>query len=420
MRDEQSEKFLKLRDGIWEHLSPEGLQPTEFIVYLRIMSLANIRTGQLRITVVQLAAELYGTFRPNSVKKTLISLERKGYIHRRVEKLSTGMLVIIVNKFEIAIGSKAGQRVEIPKTEAQEGVMDSTGGVTISTTYPDRPCSLARHNPVDRAHEHDISQCRMFSDNESNELQTTRYRKEEDKEQDGKSLPVSYSSNPKTEQSSIEEPERGAGPEPHIPERNGEAETNPVHQHTPAAPVQQPKGKAPGIIIPRLGPAPKKLVQSAAASVPSAAMILAPSAIERMHPPRVTAGNWDAVDYAFVNQQEIAGYSPKEIRRIVWYHWRVAGKKYWSKSEANVNSPARFEAVLAKMAEQVPEFFRLTGEVTCPIPVADPSCTVCSGDGNTTSDHRSYPSGWYQESLQCACVRPHPYPWRLVKAGEAA
>jgi hypothetical protein len=136
-----------------------------------------------------------------------------------------------------------------------------------------------------------------------------------------------------------------------------------------------------------------------------------------MHPPRVTDGNFDAMDFAFTLEEDFAGLSPKEVRRVVYYCFRASAKKkaYWTSKKANIDSPARLEQALAQMVVQVPEDFYLSGSILQPVPIADLNCTKCGGSGAITVDHPAYPGapGLFQASETCECVRPHPAPWRI-------
>jgi hypothetical protein len=137
-----------------------------------------------------------------------------------------------------------------------------------------------------------------------------------------------------------------------------------------------------------------------------------------LHPLRIRKGDFDGLDFAFSLTEPIGEYDTKEIRRIVFFHWRAAAKKYWSTPAAKIHSPDRFEAMLSMMAEQVPGDYRMPGEVTSQIPIWPSDCPSCEGRGNVITDHPSlnYRPGIFQASIQCGCVQSHPYPWRLISA----
>lgn len=405
------EKFLKLRNGVWEHFSPDNLPPTEFLVYLRLLSLADMRTGQVRTTVSHIAVELNGSYRPNTVKQALLFLERKGYIGRKMENTRTGLTLITINKYEITAGSKTGKRIELPPAIEGEGVPVVTPSVPVVTPKPSWPLHTEHPNTVGCSRGNTETEYASFSFNEINELRPLRIRKEGEEDLE-EARPASFSANTETERPPVEETERGAGAEPRIETANGKGTEQPVH----------PKGKAVGTISVQFGPGGKKSVNRATASIPSvpAAPFSAldgkpiPSWMPLSHPLQNTDANFDALDWAFSLTEPVNGMEPAEIRRAVYWHWNHDAKKFWR--DQDIPTIARFTAALPKMLSQVPKKFRriVTGGK---IPYVNPGCEICQGTGVAEIiPNPAYPEdSQFTAAIGCSCKTLHPYPWRIER-----
>ena len=136
------------------------------------------------------------------------------------------------------------------------------------------------------------------------------------------------------------------------------------------------------------------------------------------HPLRDKDGpDWNALDFAFSREEEFAGFAPRQLQRVVWYHFAVlpAGKRFWA-NQGKVNSIARLEKMLSKMSEQVPEDFRVNCELYESIPVIDPNCEKCGGCGHTVEPDAFYDQKFgFTTAVTCDCVYYHPAPWRVVQ-----
>jgi hypothetical protein len=142
-----------------------------------------------------------------------------------------------------------------------------------------------------------------------------------------------------------------------------------------------------------------------------------PSLYRELHPPRITAGDFDAMDYAFTRTESIEDIEAKEIRRIVYYHFRESKKLYWKGSQGNVSSPARFVKVLKVMQSQVPPDFYVPGVMSTKVPVHDPNCRECGGQGFHTILSPAYaamPELGFRMAERCSCMMIHPAPWRVI------
>jgi hypothetical protein len=143
-----------------------------------------------------------------------------------------------------------------------------------------------------------------------------------------------------------------------------------------------------------------------------------PTLYRELHPPRVTAEDWDPLDYAFTRTDAIDEVPPREIRRTVYYHFRESSKEYWKSKAANVSSPARFEKAIKAMTNQVPPDYSMSGVMTTHVLVHDPGCCLCGGSGYKRVPHPAYarmPSLHYEMDTHCSCMVQHPAPWRIIK-----
>jgi hypothetical protein len=130
---------------------------------------------------------------------------------------------------------------------------------------------------------------------------------------------------------------------------------------------------------------------------------------------------FDALDFAFEQKEPFDGYEPTILRRIVFFHWKVA-KPFWSLPSRRIDSPARLSQILPKMAEQMPPDFKVPGSATLVISKVDPDCTLCNGQGYTPGPNSAY-SGEisYLQANPCPCRTQDMKPWRRwTKEREAA
>lgn len=254
------------------------------------------------------------------------------------------------------------------------------------------------------------------------------------------SFSFSQTQNPEQEQeqSAVEETTRGAGAEPRIEEQNVKGEKPGSKQETstpnvnaganaPSSPRSRNIESIPrplsrprtahlgGPVQPRM-PVPGKTepVPVKATYVDDQGIRHGSSTWKDMHPPKITGAEFSFLDYAFAAVKEAIGdLTPKEIRRIAYYHWHE--DRYW---RGKIDSAARFREKLPTMAGQVPEFYRMPGSANAETLAWPPDCEKCSGPGCTTIEHPAYPGapGRFQASQQCECVVVHPAPWRFRDA----
>jgi hypothetical protein len=421
--DERDEKFLKLRNGIWEHFSEEGLQPTEFVVYLRLMSLVDLRTGQVRTTVAHLSAELNGVFKPITVKKALLALEQKGYIHRQLEKLATGMWTITINKFEIVVGSKAGTRIEIPATSLSAERVDPSGRyhnnditsqvVTTITTYPARSLSTELPSRTGSSYNNDLSHLRDFSGNDINDLRALRIEQEKEQEADSDG-PASFSPSLTT-----------ANGTEIKPGTNGDSARSPLAPSpSPRGTITNPASRQTGFIPPHLraNPAtakPKPVPQQERVSPLDGLPI--PDWMPLSHPLKNTDADFDALDWVFSLplNEPVNGMDPAEMRRAAYWHWYREPKQFWRKQ--TIPTIVRLTAALPTMISQVPKDFRKKVNGGW-IPYRDPNCEKCKGTGilGIVKIPKADPDAMFvpEQTVRCDCDRLHPYPWRIERKNE--
>jgi len=126
---------------------------------------------------------------------------------------------------------------------------------------------------------------------------------------------------------------------------------------------------------------------------------------------------WDALDFAMENREEFEGLGWKELRRVMFYHWRVA-KAYWCTPAGGVNSQERLKKVLPTLVKQTPTDFKVPGSATIVLPagVADPDCAVCRGQGFTPGPNEAYLGELeYLQADPCSCAITNGKPWKTWK-----
>jgi hypothetical protein len=107
-------------------------------------------------------------------------------------------------------------------------------------------------------------------------------------------------------------------------------------------------------------------------------------------------------------RKAIGTYPAEEVRRVIFYHWKAAKDDYWrtvGEGKGNITSEARLLKMFDRMAEQVPENFRLPGSETMSVMLPQPNCKKCDGTGETLVDHPAYPAGMYKIAELCDCRR---------------
>jgi hypothetical protein len=131
------------------------------------------------------------------------------------------------------------------------------------------------------------------------------------------------------------------------------------------------------------------------------------------HPLRITDEDFDPLDYAFTRDEEFAGFSPAELQRIMWYHWRglPPHKRWWV--DRGIKSILSLKKSLPTMAKQVPPDFRVI-TLHRHLMISDPDCPRCHGEGDTIETASMYPAYMgFQICVPCACMHEHLAPWRL-------
>jgi hypothetical protein len=125
---------------------------------------------------------------------------------------------------------------------------------------------------------------------------------------------------------------------------------------------------------------------------------------------------WNALDFAmdlFLNGKEpFEGFDPKVVGRCVFHHYKRDPKLFWAKNIHNLDDLKR---CLPEMIRQTPGDATVPGGATMIIPMPDPDCTLCGGQGRTFGPHPGYDGIAYQAAFECSCVKEGTKPWHKWK-----
>ncbi len=97
--------WVAVRRGILEHVMDGKLSTTEYAVFMTLVLLADRRTGSGRTNAAALRTYLPG-LKYETAKRTLTSLQKKGYIWRSIRPRSTAVYPYWVNHYEITDGPR--------------------------------------------------------------------------------------------------------------------------------------------------------------------------------------------------------------------------------------------------------------------------------------------------------------------------
>lgn len=449
--DTRENGYVQIRRNLLSHLQDKRMTLNEYLVFHVLLLTASTSTGEAKTCASAISLSLAGHINEKMAQRALRGLESKGYISRVRKEGERGIYSVLIHNFLLTTGLHAGQHTAVLPAKCNSGVncavhSNVTERCTDEGTHrngysvtDERPVSLSGSGDYGA-----IDGSTVTHPNRYNGTHVVTERclevelsgvlsgapiqesKANGKGKENKLAVFSPSPDSDSETASEIEDERGAGAEPRITEEKREREIGPVipkaSVRVALTPAQMIERNVPKSRPATQTPQPVALVKKPEVIGFQAADPADPYGYDRgsklyreMYPVQVTEDNFNGLDYAFTRKEDIAGFSPKEIRRIGFFHWRVAKKKYWSTSEARIDSPARFDQMLPKMAKQVPEHFRLTGEATAKFTVWPASCTVCDGRGGEVVPHDSYPVEMgFTMWAPCKCQVEHPAPWRVV------
>jgi hypothetical protein len=119
--------WAQIRRALLEHVADGLLTLAEYIAFITILLLADARTGKWRGSAPALTTIL-GCGSKNTMADALERLETKGYILRDFMPGARGNFPIIIDKFQITIGSNSGKRVDLRATKRKFGIPE--GGLS--------------------------------------------------------------------------------------------------------------------------------------------------------------------------------------------------------------------------------------------------------------------------------------------------
>jgi hypothetical protein len=193
------------------------------------------------------------------------------------------------------------------------------------------------------------------------------------------------------------------------PAAGTESPAPPVVPHT-STPASLPTSR-PGTIV---NPVEQRVAAARARTTPTSTS--APTATV---PAKSTSTEkWDPIDFVFElpRDSDWNGIPVKELRRVVWYHWRDSeSDKYWTTTKANISSEDRLAKNIERMAQQTPDHAYVPGWATMEVRTIDPACQLCKGVGHTKEPHPDYPDRMHASiAYECSCLSPDPKPWRRL------
>lgn len=153
--------WVPIRRAILEHTMDGRLNITEYAVFNVLALLADRHTGSGRINAPALRTYLPG-LKYEMAKRTLTSLQKKGYIWRSIKPRSTAVYLYWINHYEITDGPHKMFQTNLSKVFA-------TGDITAITYDRHVPESTLQNTPEDtpqRPHYND-------KDNDNRQKQTS-------------------------------------------------------------------------------------------------------------------------------------------------------------------------------------------------------------------------------------------------------
>lgn len=115
--------FVKLRRGIIDHVRDGNLNTSEFAVFQLLVLLADSSTGSQTINAVVLRSYLQDMTR-DTAQRTLVSLEKKGFIFRLRPASSRRAYRYFVNKYEATTGPHRLRRTDLSQVFISKDIKD--------------------------------------------------------------------------------------------------------------------------------------------------------------------------------------------------------------------------------------------------------------------------------------------------------
>ena len=162
-----TESFVKSRRGILQHLKEGRISEAEFAAFMFMLLSADAATGVWWGDSVELAAGFgQRDFRQHKAKDVLHLLEEKGYIKRFRQQGSRAKYPILINKYEITVGSLIGGQVDAGSTvdwrqpavfsSPDESPVETPVTSPVASPVPSPPYSRTQDNKISRPQETSI------------------------------------------------------------------------------------------------------------------------------------------------------------------------------------------------------------------------------------------------------------------------
>jgi hypothetical protein len=383
--------FVMVRRNLMGHVERREMTLVDFGVFCTLLLEADYRTSTWWGSAPALLAKF-----PDTPLKTLqdamLRLKRKGYIQYETTRGQRGNFAVFIPKFRSEEAEKGGPlpvfdralTAHSPRTD-RVTLTQCTGSDQALQTKQDE--DVAGDSRDGAAHD-----CISDINSQRASILTHRFLtapiQEEQYEQDGQE---------EKKASLLLSPAAGAKP-PAPPVLRQTSTPAPL-------PNPNPRGTIPNPVEQRVAAARARTIPS---STPAPTVTV----------PAKSSEPWNPLDFVFELQKDSTWHDipVKELRRVVWYHWRDSSSdKYWTTAKANISSEDRLAKNIDRMAQQTPDEAYVPGWATSKIHISDPACQICKGVGHTKKPHPDYPDRMHlMIAYDCSCLTLDPKPWRRV------
>jgi hypothetical protein len=399
--------FVMVRRNLMGHVERREMSLTDFGVFCTLLLEADYKTSTWWGSAPALAAKF-----PDTPLKTLqdamLRLKRKGYIKYETTRGQRGNFAVYIPKFNAEEAKNEGPLPVFDR--ALTAHSPRTDRVTLTQCTGTGQALEAKHDQEVTGDSRDgaAHDCISGINSQRTSILTDGFLtapiQEEQYGQEGQE---------EKKASLLLSPDAGTpSPAPRMMPQTSASASLPT---SPAMPRTKTPASLPAASLRGTIPNPvEQMVAAARRNSPVASNVPAPTVTV----PAKSSDPWHPLDFVFGLPKDSSWQDipVKELRRVVWYHWRDSeSDKYWTTAKANISSEDRLAKNIDRMAQQTPEHVYVPGWATMEVRTIDPACQLCKGAGHTTKPHPDYPDRMHASiAYECSCLSPDPKPWRRL------